>query len=1299
MKRIRISISILISLLLALMVYAESGILYTADKLPSSMTNCVVQDRYGFIWVGTEYGLSRFDGYKFTNYKRISNDSTSIIDNIITSFLVDKDGKLWIGCAKGLMSYDYEHDNFVRYKFVDSRKPRPRIYSLLQYHNGDILAGTAGFGLFKLMKGTTTFKCLREVSHRTYDNYYAHTYEDAYGNIWRSSHLSVFTCYTQRGNKYIIRDFTSPFGPPVEFLRSKTGNLIIVCTTGILSYDYKTRKVSVPFLDMGPYKDNISINSATFDHAHNLYIGTAENGVLVIRNGSHKLVELENEDINRFSLRSAYINDIMEDKDHNLWICCNKKGLYLINQRKAAFHSWSFSSQNYVIGSGVSSIASGDNGQTWCIVQNSGVFCFDKSGKIIAHPASPAGASIIYRDKKGQFWLGTGNTLFAYNPSTGASIPKLKFVGQGIYCMTDDGNGKLYLSVYSKGLYIYDIASGSVKVIAMDHQISRGYLCNDWVRSLCFGNDGLLWIGTSNGVACMNTSTFNFRTYGWNSILREVQTNYICQGNNGNIIIGTDEGLYQFSTTKRALLRFPGSSSLRDKQICGIVRDSKGDLWVSTTMGIWQYDKSIRQFIGHVSGNGLTQKEYSLCTVIHTPDDMIGFGTSDGITTFYPSEVKANSMMMGDVYLTNFILDGKPISVMHDLFEIPYTENSFSMEFSLLDYMNTDNISFEYRLNGSNWIATNEGSNSISFNKLKPGKYVIQVRAVNNGIYSKGVRKITVIVSDPWFATPLAYLVYALIATAIVLFFIRMYVKRRKQELEEAKMRFLINATHDIRSPLTLIMGPLHKLKSKITDQESRVDIDIIDRNARRLLLLVNQILDERKIDKDQMRLHCQETDLVEYIQTICALYSYNAGERNITFSFTHEDDKLMAWIDRINFDKVVNNLLSNAFKYTFDGGVITVMLSHNDKNATIQVVDTGIGFKDEKPERLFERFYQGENTDKLHIEGTGIGLNLSRALVQMHGGKIKASNRNDGEKGACITVTLPLGNAHLKPEEIMEDEEQPTDEAVATVKKQSSKNIRIMIVDDDKEIGQYIKNELDKWYRFDCFTNGKEALETLLNGKYDLVISDVMMPVMDGITLLKKIKSNINISHIPVILLTSKADISDRLEGLKKGADAYLAKPFNMEELHILIDNLVDNLRRLRGKFSGIQEQEGKVEDVEVKGNDDALMERIMKSINENLSDPDFNVEKLTEDVGISRAQLHRKMKEIAGISTGEFIRNLRLEQAARLIRENKINVTQVAYSVGFNNQTHFSTVFKKHFGLSPSEYAEKKGQQQENE
>ena len=508
--------------------------------------------------------------------------------------------------------------------------------------------------------------------------------------------------------------------------------------------------------------------------------------------------------------------------------------------------------------------------------------------------------------------------------------------------------------------------------------------------------------------------------------------------------------------------------------------------------------------------------------------------------------------------------------------------------------------------------------------------------------------------------------------------------------MEEAKMQFLINATHDIRSPLTLIMEPLKKLKERLGNaEEYQADIDTIDRNTQRLLTLVNQILDKRRLDKHQMNLSCRETNLVEFSQGLVSLFTYNANLRGINIRLEMPETPVNAWIDRNKLDKAIANLLSNAFKYTPNGGEIIFRIEKQDKKVLLYVIDSGKGLgKNDDAKTLFERFYQGKNSADMHLGGSGIGLNLCRSIVRLHGGDVTARNREDGKSGACFIIELPLGKEHLKDSQINSD-------YVVNGKKQqrgaASRNSKILLVDDDIEICRYLKSELSDWYRFVICNNGKEALKQLLSGDFDLVVSDVVMPEMDGITLLRNIKGNANISHVPVIMLTSKSEISDRLEGIKLGADAYLAKPFSLEELHLTIDNLIDNVRRLKGKFSGALKQDDKVEKIEVKGYDEELMERIMKVVNENLSDSDFNVEKMCDEVGVSRTQLHRKLKEMTGVPTSEFLRNIRLNEAARLIRERKINITQVSYMVGFANNSHFSTAFKKYFGMSPTEYAAK--------
>ena len=711
---------------------------------------------------------------------------------------------------------------------------------------------------------------------------------------------------------------------------------------------------------------------------------------------------------------------------------------------------------------------------------------------------------------------------------------------------------------------------------------------------------------------------------------------------------------------------------------------------MSTAQGIWCYDSKAKSFFSFEKGNGLLTKEYLAGVVGSTSDGVICYGNSEGLTYFRPSQVKDYNEKTSAIYLSGVLLDGKMAPFIGDNLSVPSDFKSIVLSFSQLDYQSVGNIVFQYRINGGKWISNAAGDNSFNFTGLSYGHYRIEVRIYCNCKYSTYKKVINLDVLAPWFLTVWAKLIYLFLILGLTAAAIIVYLRMKKRDLEEAKMQFLINATHDIRSPLTLIMEPLKKLKERLGNaEEYQADIDTIDRNAQRLLTLVNQILDKRRLDKHQMNLSCRETNLVEFSQGLVSLFTYNANLRGIQIKLEMPEKPVNAWIDRNKLDKAIANLLSNAFKYTPNGGEIIFRIEKQDKKVLLYVIDSGKGLgKNDDAKTLFERFYQGQNSADMHMGGSGIGLNLCRSIVRLHGGDVYAHNREDGKSGASFIIELPLGKEHLKDSQINSD-------YVVNGKKPqrgaASRNSKILLVDDDIEICRYLKSELSDWYRFVICNNGKEALKQLLSGDFDLVVSDVVMPEMDGITLLRNIKGNANISHVPVIMLTSKSEISDRLEGIKLGADAYLAKPFSLEELHLTIDNLIDNVRRLKGKFSGALKQDDKVEKVEVKGYDEELMERIMKVVNENLSDSDFNVEKMCDEVGVSRTQLHRKLKEMTGVPTSEFLRNIRLNEAARLIRERKINITQVSYMVGFANNSHFSTAFKKYFGMSPTEYAAK--------
>ena len=1293
---------LLCSILFCSTVSALTGQYIPSDRFSSGLINAMCQDRYGYMWIATENGLNRFDGYRFTTYYHHKGDSTSLGSNIVVSLYQDSHGQFWVGTRTGLFRYNYDSDSFVSYPF--SEENAPRVTAILERKNGEFLAGTSGRGLWTV-KGGAMSKIEGGYSTPGGNWYYNTMMEDSQGRFWKCGYGDEVTMMDDKGVHQFFVD-QGIVARIVEF-----GNeTLIICQHGISSYH--DGQVSHADIDLSALGGNDVVMSCAFqDHEGNIYIGTRGDGLFRLPKGSHKVERVECT-LQGMDLNTAKIWAIGEDNRGNIWVGCLAKGLVILPSQQPQFAAWSFSAQRYFISSTITSVCQGDNGLTWCTVQGSGVFAFDATGRIVARPSAPAAAEFIYRDTRGRYWLASDETLYRYEPLNGRYQKEIELVADRISAMADDEEGNLYISTYSRGFCIYNPETGAVKLQnGTDPESPKGRLCNNWVMAMLRDRSGHIWLATSSGVSCYDPTTDSFRSMGFDQLMNGMICFSLCETRQGDILIGTDQGLYRYTPGQSIATPFSDDGTLDDKTIAYIAEAKNGDLWCATSMGIWQWDKKKKLFIGHVNGNGLTAKEYITGVGMYSADDIVYFANNDGLTVFRPANVTGSHKQLPNVNLTGFSIAGNAISPLADEFTVSYLDNNIALEFSLLDFNNPSNIIYEYRINKEQWIQNDEGKNAIQLSHLQPGTYKIEVRALAAGIYSP-IKTITVVVTPPWWRSTLAYFLYFVGLLGLVGLLGFMYRRRTHQQMDEEKMKFLINATHDIRSPLTLIMGATGKLKDlKIEDLKSeeklqsfnssilQPSIEAIDRNANRLLVLVNQILDERRIDKNQMQLHCHETNLVDFIGSICKLYQYNANQRGITFTFEHDKDHVLAWIDRINFDKVVSNLLSNAFKYTFNGGEVKVVLREQEKDIEIQVIDNGLGFKGDEAEKLFDRFYQGSNSASLGMQGTGIGLNLCRAITQMHGGRIKAQNRAGDERGAVFTITIPKGNSHLKPEQIVSDE--PAREVLSAGKASpSGHQSHILIADDDREIADYIIDGLGDRYRFDYAPNGKEALKMLLtansqqpianNHTYDLVISDVMMPEMDGMQLLRRIKDNPTISQLPVIMLTSKAEVEYKLEGLKSGADAYIAKPFNMEELHIQIDNLIDGVRRLRGKFSGAVSQEERVENIEVKGNDEALMERIMKSVNANMSNPAYTVDTMADDVGISRAQLHRKMKEMTGIATGKFLRNLRMEQAARLLREGKINVAQIADRVGYADQAHFSTAFKSHFGQSPSEYAE---------
>ena len=1113
---------------------------------------------------------------------------------------------------------------------------------------------------------------------------------DDEGYLWQANHTKVLRKYKYNGKSIKLVSVYEPKGlfSVCKLYAADKKGFFVAHVGGIMRYDYASHRFSRYDFDFSAHQGAGYISAVTLDKYGNLWLGTSGDGTFKIPHGSRKAyrVELNNQS---FIFDNAHISDLLIDRDGNQWYGCYMKGLFLSNNDKNVFHPVSLDE----LGAGmetISSVVGVADGLMLFVVKNHGLYLLDEKTGNTKLLQSPAGPIKVYSDFRKNVYVYGRDGIYEYDWKHQTYRLLLPANGLSLDGMQVDAAGNIYFTSPGNGLYVWNRKSGKMTQYLMDDKRPHKTICNNWISEIRLDSRGWLWCATANGVSCMDTKTGYFDIILSRPLLEGKSCYSTLELSDGKIAIATEMGLYLYDRKKQQTTPWPHSESISGLRIYSLKKDVKGNLWMSTAQGIWCYDSKAKSFFSFEKGNGLLTKEYLAGVVGSTSDGVICYGNSEGLTYFQPSEVKDYNEKTSAIYLSGVLLDGKMAPFIGDNLSVPSDFKSIVLSFSLLDYQSVGNIVFQYRINGGKWISNAAGDNSFNFTGLSYGHYRIEVRTYCNGKYSTYKKVINLDVLAPWFLTVWAKLIYLFLILGLTAAAIIVYLRKKKRDLEEAKMQFLINATHDIRSPLTLIMEPLKKLKERLGNaEEYQADIDTIDRNAQRLLTLVNQILDKRRLDKHQMNLSCRETNLVEFSQGLVSLFTYNANLRGINIRLEMPETPVNAWIDRNKLDKAIANLLSNAFKYTPNGGEIIFRIEKQDKKVLLYVIDSGKGLgKNDDAKTLFERFYQGKNSADMHLGGSGIGLNLCRSIVRLHGGDVTARNREDGTSGACFIIELPLGKEHLKDSQINSD-------YVVNGKKQqrgaASRNSKILLVDDDIEICRYLKSELSDWYRFVICNNGKEALKQLLSGDFDLVVSDVVMPEMDGITLLRNIKGNANISHVPVIMLTSKSEISDRLEGIKLGADAYLAKPFSLEELHLTIDNLIDNVRRLKGKFTGALKQDDKVEKVEVKGYDEELMERIMKVVNENLSDSDFNVEKMCDEVGVSRTQLHRKLKEMTGVPTSEFLRNIRLNEAARLIREHKINITQVSYMVGFANNSHFSTAFKKYFGMSPTEYAAK--------
>lgn len=1312
-------------LCLSMGLHAQMGKYFTTDshQLSSSYVTQVYLDHDGFLWVTTRNGINRYDGYQFRVFKKENESDKTLASNYVNCMMQDRNGLFYFGMYGALQTWDGEEFHNVTLLDHHGKESYGYATCFLERANGDVLVGSSGLGVMKVTNAHTAqqlgglFASIHTVNSLL---------EDKAGRLWMVTDQAGLICYDGKQLRRYLTDRKELILG--QLCSDHDGHIFVGSNAGLY------RQQGDDFVHVAATGQK-EVSSIYCDRYNCIIVGYDGKGIAIYDPRKDTLID------NPFfsqevDLSKSKVYSILEDNSGNLWFGMLQKGIYRQPIALSGFQYMGYKlggSRNVMGYACVVSVLIDSQKRAWIGTDKDGIYIITPEGRLVRHLSEgyPSSVMALAEGPDGRIWIGTyGDGGGSIDPNT-FQYHRFNYPDDDHLVIMDieaDKQGRLWFATMRHGIVCYKPADGQFRTYTMadnaPNKPTMNSITNDYISQVSLSPDGSrLIVATSMGLCCLDIASDSWtKTFGVNCLNYSVPIR-VAREYDGRIWYGTNAGLYCYDLTSKKTTHYTTSDGLPSNGIGSIERDRHGDLWLATDHGLAVFNPEKGPQMNFFADDGLQSNEFSDGASCATANGLILLGGTGGVTWFKPEDIH-QSQWKANVQLTALTINGEPISTAtrsggyqitdttvtaSSHFVLGYHDNSFSIHLSTLTYENPEHIVFRYSINGEPFRALPAGHNELSFSHLPPGTYRFRVKAERSG-FETPERSFTVIVHSPWYRSAWAYFFYALIIGLFAWQYLayrhhreqnrlRLQAHIHAEEMGEAKLRFFMNISHEIRTPMTLIITPLLSLIKKEDDPERKSVYETIRRNAERILSLINQMMDLRKIDKGQMQMRMSERDLVAFINDIYTLFNHQAKIRQITFTFDHDCDELPVWIDRSNFDKVVVNVLSNAFKYTHSGGKIGIRLTHDATTATIAIRDNGEKIPENQLEKIFQRFYQADSFTNDRNAGTGIGLDLTRSLVEMHHGTITVHNLDEGCE---FVITIPLGHAHLKPEEMISESElpqeplaglqaaldQPEEEETTPYEPIDPHATTIVIAEDDDEIRSYLEAELSKDYDVHVCVNGREALTEVYRVKPSLVISDVMMPEMDGNALCSQLKTNSSTNFIPVILLTARSRDEDRLEGLETGADAYIVKPFNMDILRRTIVNLLNSRRLLKMKYERTDELEERVDDIRLKSPDEKLLEKIMDCIRKNITNSDLNIDMISDEVGISRVHLHRKMKELTGQTPHDFIRSIRLKKAAQLLAEKGMNVTEVMYACGFANSASFSTIFRKYYGMSPRDY-----------
>lgn len=1296
--------------------------LKTSEGFSSTNVKTFLRDSYGFLWIGTETGLNRYDGYEFKVYTTNSKKPNSLISNDILGLQEDGLGNIWVNFGHDNAIYNRDKDCFIT--------DIGFLLNKLHIHadsNCKIYVDKKK-NLWVFNKKNISFY---DIKKRHTSIFTGVSIEDPFYISVTDNGESVYCiensqkCWQLNSTTGHIKNIKLPVSSRrngtdewhIAFLDSNNGLWVYFSNNpNEVSYqDHQTKKWSSITLKSSVDSDINFVSSIIENKPGEIWIGTDHKGLFIFDKSKNSITNCVQNPNKDNSLPSNNITCMYRDNDRTIWIGHSKKGLSFFNESFKNFINF-----KHPECSDISTIMEDHNEDLWIATDGKGLFKKDKkSGNTSRIPFPKAAITCLLEDRKNRIWIGTyQNGLFCWQNGVISqyTTKNSKLSNNNVWNLKQDRYGNIWIG--SMGGKIQQLPSDAT---SFDSVIS---VFEDQVFALdmFYDSGDELLLGTGYGLFNIDiTNNKNVVSYGnkkGTQKFKHFQISTVYKDKHNILWIAHNDGLNIWDPKKDTIYYFNKSNGLCDNSVSGILEDNRNNIWVTTPNGLSiltvSYDANDNLSISSKNysvKDGLMDNYFNKHSILQLRNGDILLGNLDGYTIINPNKLLKENRPVSKIIFTGLTLGNQIIEVDsiyngHKLLQhstellskltLRHDDRLITLKFTSTDLLNAEKVKYFYKIEGFNseWIPIQD--NKIAISALPAGNYKLLVKAYDNASgWNDNIKILALSVLPPFYLTIWAYLFYGLTIAALIWYTVRRSKIRHHLKLEEQrekmnrekewqinemKLNFFTNISHDLRTPLTLIITPLQVLLNDSMDEVMRKKINVIHKNAQQLLSLINSLLDFRKLDAGIVSLNLKASEFVSFAEDICSSFNVYAAERNIQLSFESELDSLLMEFDKDKIQKTLANLLSNAFKYTADGGKIQVQISRNDTQVCVKVLDTGPGINDKDKPLVFERFYQGGQSQ--NETGSGLGLHIANEYIQLHGGTITIED--NVPHGCAFTFKIPIRessekNLMLSPAtiDIPNIEEEKTESPTEQV---------VLFVDDNKDLCEFIEDNLKDEFTVLTAHNGQEAIELLQKHNITVIVSDVMMPVMDGIELCKLVKTNIYWSHIPVILLTARTAEEYHIDGLKYGADDYITKPFNIHILKLRINKFIEWTKKSHAAFK--QKIDVNPQEITITPLDEIFIEKAIKAVEQHISNTEFSVENLGDILGLSRGHLYKKLMFITGKGPAEFIRTIRLKRGRQLLDKSQLQVSQIAYEVGFNSPKRFSKYFREEFGLSPSEY-----------